>query len=313
MGPGAAIVAVIVLWSLIHGARAIFWPTWTTVIDKAIPPQGRAQFLGNRWALMQVAWAVSIAVFGYVGDLVPFPRGYQVIFLSTFVACVINFWVYSKLEVPLFTPPRVHQEPSAGVGARLSAFLHPFVENRPFLYLGAATFAYRLILNLSVALYSLYWVNDLQGTDTWIGLVGTTGSVSQVAGYVFWGWMTNRMDHRELLIVCGAMLGLYPLLTGLATTMQWLLPAAAIYGFCLSGLEIGLFAMLLVLSPEGRQPSFAGVINMVTGVASTVGPVIGAALAQNLTVRAALLIVGGVQIAGAAVFFLLPRRAQEGI
>jgi MFS family permease len=162
-----------------------------------------------------------------------------------------------------------------------------------------------------VGLFSIYWVNDLQATDVWIGLRGTVGSFALVIGYFFWGRMANRIGHRRMLIICGAGQACYPVLTALAPDPVWLLPAAFVAGITAGGIDLGLFDMLLGACPEGRQPTFAAGSAVFTSIAVTIGPLLGAALAQSSSTRTALFIIGAAQAVATLGFLLLPSREQE--
>ncbi len=313
LAPAYIPIAVVILWSLTSIPNAIHIPAWTAVMQKAVSPQRRAQLNGTRWALLSMVSAGAVTFFGYMLDRVPFPGGYQVVFLISFVAAVLNLYYFAQVRVPPFDPGRVERAANMGFTARVLAFLRPFTESSQFVRYNLASLAYRFALNMPVALYSIYWVNDLKATDTWIGLRGTVGYVALVAGYRFWGRVANRMGHRRVLLICGTALGLYPLLTALAPAMQWLLPVAVLWGFAAAGVDIGLFDMLLAVCPDGRQPSFAAAAQMLMSVVSFVAPLMGAALAQGWNVQAALFVIGGLQLVSASLFLLLPSREQEGL
>jgi MFS family permease len=330
-------LAIILIWSLAAIPNAIHVPAWTAFMQKAVPPQQRAQLNGARWALLSLTSALCIAVFGYMLDRATFPVGYQIVFLISFVAGVLNLQYFARVQVPPFesangpTYPanasfkspaqdngasgseRLQRAANPGPAARIAAYLRPFTESRAFVRYNIASLIYRLTLAMPAGLFSIFWVQDLHATDTWIGLRGTAGYATLVVGYVFWGRMTSRIGHRTLLLVCAGSLALYPILTALAPSMSWLLPAAAVWGFTVAGVDIGLFDMLLATCPEGRQPTFAAAAQMFVSVAMTVGPMLGAALAGMTGTRSALLIIGGLQLLGAASFVLLPSREQERI
>ena len=82
-------------------------------------------------------------------------------------------------------------------------------------------------------------------------------------------------------------------------------------GFTVSGIDIGLFDMLLISAPAGRLPSFAALANVLNNVALAAGPLLGAALAGMVGTRTALLIIGGLQLVATLGFLLLPNREQE--
>ena len=305
--------AVIVLWSLQAIPNAVQFPAFMGVVQRAVSAKQRPRLNGTRWALMSLASGTSIAIFGFLLDRGPFPIGYQVVFALSVCAGLMNMYYFSKVVVPAFVSVRGEAPPSQHTLARVGAFLRPFTESRRFMRFGAANFAYRLALTLPAGLYSIFWVRNLQATDTWIGLRGTMGYAALVLGYWFWGRMAGQIGHRRILIICGAGQAFYPVLTALAPSMQWLLPAAVVWGLTIGGIELGLFDMLLAACPEGRQPSFAAAGSMTTSLGVMLGPLLGAALAQATTIQTALFAVGLVQMAATAGFLLLPSREEEAL
>lgn len=306
-------LAAVVIWSLTAIPNAILIPAWTAVMQKAVSPVKRAQLNGTRWALMSVVAAVAIAFFGYLLDRTPFPTGYQIVFLISFAAGVINLYFWTRVRVPPFVSDLPVNATGHSLKARLGAFFRPFAESRPFVRYNLATMVYRLFMTMPASLFSIFWVQNLHATDVWIGLRGTAGYAALVVGYRFWGKMANRLGHRTLLLICGVGLGIYPILTALAPTMEWLLPAAVVWGFTIAGTDLGFFDMLLAICPNGRQPSFAAASNMLVSVATTLGPLLGAALANLVGIHSALLITGVLQVASVTFFLLLPGREQEGL
>jgi MFS family permease len=311
--PAHVPMAAVVIWALTAIPNAVLIPAWTAVMQKAVSPVKRAQLNGTRWALMSVVSAIAIALFGHLLDHIPFPGGYQIVFLISFVSALINLYFWSQVRVPPFVSERAGDAAGRSLAARLHAFFRPFAESRPFVRYNLATVAYRLFMTMPAALFSIFWVQDLHATNTWIGLRGTAGYAALVVGYRFWGKTANHVGHRTLLLICGVGLGIYPVLTALAPTMEWLLPAALLWGFTIAGTDLGFFDMLLAACPDGRQPSFTAASNMLVSVATTVGPLLGAVLADGLGTRSALLVIGILQVASAAFFLLLPGREQEGL
>jgi predicted MFS family arabinose efflux permease len=278
---------------------------------------GRARFYGTRWGLMSLVSGSCIAFFGFILDRAVFPMGYQIVFLASFVASLMNLYYFGRVRLA----PFVRSETSQGAARRASSFalrwaqlrdfLRVFAAHRAFVRYNAAGFTYRVALMMPAGLFSIYWVTGLQANDTWIGLRGTAGYAALVLGYWLWGRMANRIGHRGLLFACGMAGAFYPVLTALAPSVAWLLPAALLWGLTISGIDIGLFDMLLLSAPADRMPSFSALANVLNNVALAIGPLLGAALAGAVGLRGALLVIGGLQLLATAGFFLLPNRAQE--
>ena len=306
-------LVAVLLWTLIAIPNAIHIPAWAAIMQKAIPPEQRARLNGTRWALMSLTSGMCLALFGLLLDNVSFPIGYQIVFGIGFAAGVVNVSYFGRVQTPPFDFQTARAIGSPSLAVRLRTFARPFAESRSFVRFSIASFSYRLALALPAGLFSVFWVRELHASDTWIGLRGTAGYAALVIGYWLWGRVTNHIGHRTLLLICGGGLALYPALTALAPTPAWLLPAAVLWGLTASGLDIGLFDMLLVACPEGKMPSFAAAANVLASIAASVGPLLGAALAQGVGMRPALLVICGLIAAAAAAFLLLPNRQQEGL
>jgi MFS family permease len=314
-------IVIVLLWTLASLPSAIHIPAFAAIMQKAIPTQRRAKFNGTRWGLMAFISGLMIALFGFMLDRSAFPLGYQIVFMISFGAAMMNMYYFSKVEVPPFVrdpdKEQPHQGATTGESAalprlvRLRHFLRAFTAHPAFVRYNAASFAFRLTLTMPAGLFSVYWVTTLNASDTWIGLRGTSGYAALVLGYWFWGRMASRIGHRGLLLICGAGVAFYPALTALAPSVVWLLPAAVLWGFTVSGIDIGLFDMLLISSPAGRMPSFAALANVLNNVSLAIGPLLGAALAGLVGTRTALLVIGGLQLFATLGFLLLPNREQE--
>jgi MFS family permease len=308
LSPGYIPLGAVVLWALTSIPSSVFVPAIYTVFQQAVSPKRRSRAIGARWGLLTVVSATTIPLFGAMLDRVPFPSGYQIVFTLSFVGAVLSVYHFSRLRVPGFVAQPTMSAGGVSWMARIRIFFRPLAESRPFVRYNVATLAFRLAMFLPVSLFSIYWVDNLKATDTWIGLRGGVAYIVLAAGYTFWGRWGGRIGQRTVLIICGASLGLYSLATALIPTMYWLLPVAAIWGSAQSGLDLGLLDMMLAVCPDGRQPSFIAAANMLISVAYFVAPLLGASLAQTVGVRPALLIIGGVQITSAVFFFWLPRR-----
>jgi MFS family permease len=302
--------AAIIVWALAGIPTAVFTPSFFTVVQQAVPLRWRAQFLGFRWAAMTTVSAISIPLFGVFLDHTPFVPGYQVVFMISFVAALLHMVNFGRVRVPPFVRQRTADQVPRGLLAQARQFLHPFAASRLFVRYSLATVGFRLALYLPYSLYSIYWVDNLHATDTVIGLRGGVGYALLAVGYIVWGRLANRWGDRRVLLVSGLGFGLYPLLTALVPSMEWLPLAAAIWGLTGSGLDIGLFGMMMALSPEDKRPRFIAATYVLSSATSFVGPLLGAALAGSLGVRGALLLGGALQIASALLFLRLPCREE---
>ena len=310
LAPSAAIPGAIIIWSLFAIPSAIFLPAFMSVIQRAVPPQMRPKTNADRWALYSTVGAIAIPCVGFMIDHVGFPQGYQIAFAISFFFTLPNLYFFGKIVLPPFASDRPHAAAPPGLRTRLDQFLRPFFEHRHFVRFNAATAVFRVCLAMPAGLFSIYWVDYLNASDTLIGIRGALGYVALVFAYGLWGRVVHRIGHRALLIL-SALIGLYAIATALAPTAVWLLPVALLWGIFVAAIDIGLVDMLLLACPEGRQPSFIGMANVLASAELFIGPLIGAALAGAIGVPAALIVSGVLQILSGAFFVLLPSRADE--
>ena len=300
----------IVLWALRAIGLAVSMPAWMTAVSDAIPPHRRARVNGVRWALLSLVSALLSALFGWMLDRIRFPLNYQILFFLSLLGGLLELYFFSRLKVsPLEVKPRA---PSAlgSLVAQLRTSVRSYVssiaECRDFTRYLLATLAFRATLNMPAALFSLYWVNELKASDSWIGLRGTAGYGALVVGYIAWGRLAHRIKHRRVLTVSALLLALYPIATGLIRSASWLPAVAVIWGLAASGVDIGLFDLMLEAVPKDRMPRMSSILNLVGSAAAFLGPLMGAALSQATSLGTALLVVGALQLLSIVTFRMLP-------
>jgi MFS family permease len=300
----------IALWTIITIPSSLYYPTFMSVIQRAIPPQMRPRVNANRWAIYSLVGAIAIPVIGFMIDHLTFPIGFQLAFVISCVGALPNIYFFSKVKIAPFEAIRSHDDTPRPLLRRLRDFVTPFFECKPFMRFNVATAAFRICLTMPAGLFSIYWVDNLHASNTIIGMRGMIAYAALVVGYPFWGRVTNRIGHRTLLFF-SALIGLYPILTGLSPSAEWLLPTAVVWGVFVAAIDIGFVDMLLISCPQGKHPTFTAAANVLASMQNFAGPLIGAALAHYIGVAEALIVAGVLQIASGAFFILLPSRAQE--
>jgi len=301
--------ATIAIWSLRALALAVSNSAFMTVLSDAIPANQRPRVNSVRWALLSIVSAVLTAIFGTMLDAIVFPFNYQLLFLISFLGGLLNLYFFSRIQVPpLEVKPRKPRKPWSIRDLRQGArsYVSSVAECHEFVRFLLATTGFRLAINMSVPLFSLYWVNKLGASDSWIGLQAAARYVTLVAAYLMWGKIAKRLKHRRVLLISVLIYGLYPISTALIPSAPWLLPVAVIGAMASSGIDIGLFDLMLAAVPKDRMPRMSSVLNLVANAAAFVGPMLGVALSNATSLRTALLVIGVIQLLSTITFRLLP-------
>src|SRR5581483_3698707 len=268
--PWAAYVSV-ALWAASGIPSAIANNAWYGVLAEAVSPRRRPVVNGARWALLGFVSALCVALFGRTLDLLPFPLGYQLVFMVSAVGGAVGIWFYSRIEIP----DREPRPPGAAQGwrARLAAIVGPLREGGEFLHYTIGTSVLR------------------------IGLRSTVGNVALTGGYYAWGRLAGRLGHRRTLGFAAGGLALYPALTAASPSVEWLLPAAFIWGLFASGIDMRLFEGLLEVCPTDRRAEFVAVNTFVANAIVFVAPILGASLADLFGIRPVLYLAAALHLA----------------
>jgi MFS family permease len=170
----------------------------------------------------------------------------------------------------------------------------------------------RIGLNLSVALYSIYWIRELNASDLWIGWRATANQLALIVGYAFWGKVVSRRGHFMPLLACTIGAGLTPVLTGFIPGPAWLPVVSVIEGLFLTGINLSVFDTLLEVCPSDRRPSFFAVNTMLASLMIFLAPIAGSFLADCVGIRGVFFVTGGVHVVAMVLFWRFRIASGEG-
>ncbi|MCC6629907.1 MAG: MFS transporter [Chloroflexi bacterium] len=290
----AASYAIAFFWGLHSLPAAITSLAWTAVVAEVIAPARRPLVNGVRWALLSVVTAVASALFGVLLDLIVFPLNYQIVFVISFVAGLVTLYTFSRLRMPTAGTPVAPPRVALGL---LDLPRHLRREPAFSRYM-VASFVYRFGLYLPVAVMPIFWVTELQASDTIIGLRTTAGHGMLVVSYLLWGYLAVRRGNRLVLLVSSAGLCLYPIATAVLTDAVWLVPVALLWGLFVSGIDVAFFEALLHTTPLDRRAVFIAIDSTVANAAVFVAPLLGSVLGDAIGLRPALLLSGVLSLLG---------------
>ena len=140
-------------------------------------------------------------------------------------------------------------------------------------------------LTLVSALIPIYWVKDLQASDTWVGYFNAALSAATLVSYLPWTRIKRRYGARWVLIPSVIGTALYPALLSLARTPAAVLPAIAFNGLAGSGLNLAFFDALLEVCPPRKQARFVAINMTALHLMGVIGPPIGATLVNWMPIR----------------------------
>lgn len=293
---------IVLIWAIKSIPATLLESSWMAVVAEVIPPERRARVNGMRWAILSVVTAASTAAFGYILDRLPFPLNYQLVFSVSFVGGMAGIYFFGQLRIPENVPPERTKGTSMPFRQRVRGYLRAM--NVPaFVRYEVAATVLRFGVNLPAALYTIYWIRSLGASDLWIGWQATTGKLALIVGYAVWGRIISRKGYRAPLLICATLLGLYPVLTGMAKDQLWLPVIAIVQGFFTTGVDIAFFDTLLAVSPTEGRPSFIALNTMLASLNIFFAPLVGNFLADWAGIPVVFFIAGGFHILTALLFW----------
>lgn len=297
------VTLIIAIWTVKAITNALLDSSWMAVIAEVIPPRRRAEVNGRRWMILSIVTATATALFGYMLDRLPFPINYQLVFVISFIGGTLGMLFWGKLKIPESITVDETPADQRGVVERLTAYWRSLHVPSFVRYELTAT-VFRLGFNLPTALYSIYWIRQLEASDLWIGWQTTTNQLALILGYAVWGKVVSRKGYFRPLLICTIGVGLYPVLTALVTSQVWLPLISIVQGFFITGVNLALFDTLLAVCPSNRRPSFLAVNTMLVSLAIFLAPLLGSALADAASIQAVFYVAGGVHVVAALLFWI---------
>lgn len=279
-------VQQLVLLRFIQGMLTGTVAATTTLVASTVPRERSGMALGS----LQTAIFLGISFGPLLGGVSGDTLGYR-----------SSFWItggllfLSGVLVLLF----VHEDFRPASDVRRAGRTNYALAAKLVLASGAllAIFASRVLLRVgSRALDPVLplFVQTLLPSGTPAGT--TTGVIAAVAGLgsaigspVIGGW-SDRWGRRRLLIACALAAGACYIPQAFVHDTRWLIFWQLITGFCIGGTLATVTALLTHAAPRGHEGMVFGLDTSALAVANAIGPVIGAAVAASLGLRAPFLL-----------------------
>jgi MFS family permease len=292
---------IIIIWTIKAIANSLLESSWMAVVAEVIPPHRRAKVNGTRWALVSVVTAISVAIFGYMLDRLPFPLSYQIVFFISYLGGSIGMLFWAKIRIPDNIQSQQIALKSLSMKNQIRTYWESIKEPNFMRYELTVT-VLRIAINLPTALYSIYWIRQLNASDLWIGWQATTGKLALIVGYFFWPKIVERKGHQLPLLICSAGMGLFPVLTGFVPDQAWLPLVSIIEGLFITGINLSFFDMLLAVCPPDRRPSFIAVNTTLSSLIIFLAPLLGSFLADLIGFRGVFFAAGAIHIIAVLMF-----------
>lgn len=297
---GVQVSALILAWGLALAPHNVAVTGMGALVADLFPQERRAGILAAREAAATAAGVAAGLVGGLLLDRLPFPMGYQLLFVGAALVGVgeaLTVWQVGSAPAEgtaAASPPRPPSpQGSMTTPARAwyQALCYP-----PFLRFTAASVLFHFSWQMVWPLFSRFHVSELGATNTWISLFGLVSAVTAVLTAPHWAGAARRYGQRRTLILAASLLALLPALTAAAPNLYWLLPVNLVAGLVMSGVVPLVLGTLLEVAPAPHRPLFMAINSALVAASATVAPVVGGLMMELLPIRPALWLGGLVRL-----------------
>jgi MFS family permease len=304
---GTLIIVTLVVFSLpLQLFNVGIIPLQAEVIDEKM----RLPVFAARSMVYNTVLSLSLIPFGMCLNLLPLPFNYQIIYLFGFLTTFGSLFHFIKLDINEIKTPKIETEIKLSLRHQWVLFKQQISKQPEFLKLTRNTFFLNLGIWAAAPIYILYYVRDLKVSDGWLGLYNAVAAVGLIGGNIIFKRLINRWDKFTTLKRTSTALGIFPILVGFSAISTPIIFITGVGNLVTAGYNLSHINTLLEVIPSEARPTYSAIYNMVIGLGSFAGPLLGVALGELIGFQWTLVICGLVILIGSSLYWLSPVRVS---
>ncbi|HZT44398.1 MAG TPA: MFS transporter [Chthonomonadaceae bacterium] len=287
----AALAGFLVLYTLSFVLLNIPVPAWTSWMSDLVPPDNRGRYFARR---NRIAGIVGMVVGLPAAEFLDLTTkrhawntlGFGALFGAAVLAGLASFACLMRQPEPPRRIPPSAESPGGWAGV-LAYYRAPFADAN-FRRLMAFNTLFGVGQFFAAPFFNVYALQVLRLDYMWLQIFATLSSLVTLACLPLWGYFSDKMGNRALLVigVCGVF----------SLPLSWMLTTPRNPGLTLlllteinigSGLfwavvSLTQFNLLISLSPPERTSGYVASMAAVTGLAGGIAPLLGGVLMRGL-------------------------------
>lgn len=158
-------------------------------------------------------------------------------------------------------------------------------------------------------LFSLYQIQNLGADEFWLSVISIIASLFSILSVAFWARLADRKGNRTVIVITTFLMALTPVVFTVTKSLPMMAALQAIPGTATSGTLLVLFNSLLEVTPEKNRTIYMAIFTTATYISASIAPVFSVWVKNQTTIFIALLITGGVRLAGSLALYLRQKSA----
>jgi MFS family permease len=298
--------ALIILAVVIALPTTIINISFSQFFVEAVPIEWRSLVVGTRMALMSLISFVVTLLCGVILARLPFPAGYQVVFLIGFFGAILTVPVLCRVH-----PAVVHQvaeEPapecrvispkSSSSVIRLQSWVVPPLTPSGLYFLRVVfiLFCFNMTNNMIAPLIPDLLVNTLEFPDSLISLATALSTLLVFLVSLFMSRLGGKFGSRRATAFGAILLAVNSVLLAWVSSASGYLLVMAVGGLASGVLACAQYNYHLDAIPPSDQPAWLSWSLLLGSLAVLVGSLAGPILARFTSIPAALMILGAARL-----------------
>jgi MFS family permease len=278
--PTVALVVFLILFAWHVLGAGVVAVAWQDMIAKIMPLDRRGKFFGLTNFGGTGAGVLGAAAAAWLLDRYGFPEGYVLCFAAASVLIFVS-WVFLALTREPAQANRVETVSQIEYWRRLPSVVRADQNFARFL-LCQAVMALSGMAGGFVAVYAVqrWHLPDAQaGSFTAVMLIG------QALANLIFGPLADRKGHKLVLELGLVLAALSIGLAAVAPAPEWFFVVFALSGSSLAGFFLSGIMIAFEFSTPDLRPTYIGLNNTISGVASSLAPLLGGWLASVMGYR----------------------------
>jgi Na+/melibiose symporter-like transporter len=300
------IVATLGIWAFATIPQIALAVAFSVVMNAVAGPEGRYTLLSRRWAIFGLTGVIGTFIVTRVIDLIAFPLNYAIMFLVLSLGGFVSYYFSNKIQIPNQPPAPLMQKGSSR--ERLKDFLALLRANPAFVSFSSKRFVYLSALALSLPVIPLYYVREVNATDSQIGTFNMSMTMVMLVGYFLWPLLSRRRGGRFVLLATTFGMIFYPALIASTTHVYSIILISGLAGLFQSGLDLVFFDELMKTVPQEYGATFVSLAQSMQYFSTVLAPLIGTWVIGYIGLSGALWLSAALRLIG---FLLFLRRGPR--
>lgn len=296
------VVSILLIWALATIPQTMLAITFSVVMNAVAGPNHRFDLMTRRWSTLGLTTAATVFILGQILDRIDFPVNYQAAFILLSLGGLVSYYFSSRITL---SDIQAHRE-SRGLNIKeqVREYFSLVSREKPFQAFVIKRFIFLSGATMALPVLPLYFVREVHASDSWIAAINTAQTAILIAGYFLWTRHSRRRGTRPVLLWTTFGTALYPILVAMTDQVGLITLFAGINGIFQAGLNLVFFDELMKTVPEKYSSTFVSLAQSLQYLSTIVSPLAGTLLGDQFGLKAALVVSGGLQLAGFVMFAL---------